>query len=188
MRGRPSKQSGARGTPAIQGRNCGCTPVEGRWVGVGGAVDENDEFLIFRLYEAKRHGILDHRAQRIEESEYVNKNDGCGRYGGQSVLATDSKLWIIRLVCIPSCVQAATSMSCALSRCDIHTGREGVVSPLQTCRIHQVEQQTHQLGAPSPLCVHASIQRRPRSSPKRGLGWPINEAKEPRALTDSTLK
>ena len=76
---RPGKQSGARGGPAIHGGECGCTPVEGRGVSVGWAVDENDESLIFGLYEAKRHSILDHRAQRIEVLEYVNQNDGCGQ-------------------------------------------------------------------------------------------------------------
>jgi hypothetical protein len=55
------------------------------------------------------------------------------------VFAVDSKSWIVRLVWIPSCVQAATSMSCSLSRCDVHTGPERV-SPLQTCRIHLAEQ------------------------------------------------
>jgi len=29
------------------------------------------------LYEAKRHSVLDQRAQWIEKAEYVKENDGC---------------------------------------------------------------------------------------------------------------
>ena len=76
---RPGKHSGARGTPVIQGRKCGCTPVESRRIGVGWTVDKSHELLILRLYEAKRYGIPDHHAQRIEKPEHINKNDGCGR-------------------------------------------------------------------------------------------------------------
>jgi len=76
---RPRKHSGARGTPVIQGRKCGCTPVESCGVGIGWTVDKGHEFLILRLYEAKRHSIPDHHAQRIEEPEHIDKNDGCGR-------------------------------------------------------------------------------------------------------------
>jgi hypothetical protein len=85
--------------------------------------------------------VRDTKGSSVSESPWTEKYD------------------IIRLLCIPSCVQVTTSMICATFNGDVtSTGRAWNVlwgSPPRTCRIRQEDRRTHKLGAPSPLCAHA---------------------------------
>lgn len=77
----PSKESWAGDTPAIHGRERGLAPVEGCGIDAGWTVDKTDEAFVSFLDEASCDRILDQHAERIEEPEHVDEDDGWLWYG-----------------------------------------------------------------------------------------------------------
>jgi hypothetical protein len=85
----PREKSWPGCIPAIQGRECGCTPVKRLGVGTSRAVDKTDEVFVSLPDEPGRYRILDQNAERIEEPEDVDEDDGYRRFesGGRGTVS-----------------------------------------------------------------------------------------------------